>query len=88
MAEIGVELFEGQGYQETTVAQTADAAQASSHTVFRLFPTKAAIRFDHLVLRQVTGGLAKGSDLECCDRRRAASPATTGNHRSETVPGL
>ena len=39
-------LFARQGYDETTVAQIADAAGVSQMTFFRYFPTKESVVFD------------------------------------------
>ncbi len=41
-----MELFVRQGFDETTVAQIADAAGVSQMTFFRYFPTKDAVVFD------------------------------------------
>ena len=42
----GLELFERQGYEATTVAQIAGAAGVSEMTFFRYFPTKAHLLLD------------------------------------------
>ena len=39
----GLKLFKKQGFEETTVAQIAEAAEVSPMTVFRYFPTKEDI---------------------------------------------
>jgi AcrR family transcriptional regulator len=57
IAEAALELFSAQGYQATTVAQIAEAADVSERTVFGYFATKEDILFaDHLALEE---GLAK-----------------------------
>jgi AcrR family transcriptional regulator len=52
IAEAALELFAGRGYAETTIDQIAAAAGVGRRTVFRHFPTKEAILFDHLVVRR------------------------------------
>ena len=57
IAEAALELFSDHGYQATTVANIAEAADVSERTVFGYFPTKEDILFaDHLALEQ---GLAE-----------------------------
>jgi AcrR family transcriptional regulator len=46
-----LELFNSQGFAETTFDQIADAAEISRRTIFDYFPTKEAILFDHLMVR-------------------------------------
>jgi AcrR family transcriptional regulator len=45
LVDVGLELFERQGYDQTTVAQIARAAGVSEMTFFRYFPAK-----EHLLL--------------------------------------
>jgi AcrR family transcriptional regulator len=52
IAEAAFELFQAQGYAETTIDQIAAAARVGRRTVFNHFPTKEAILFDHLVVRR------------------------------------
>jgi AcrR family transcriptional regulator len=52
IAETGLRLFVSQGYVETTIDQIAAAADVGRRTVFRHFPTKEAILFDHFVVRR------------------------------------
>ena len=42
---VGLELFAERGYQQTTVADIAEAAEVSKGTVFAYFPTKEDIVF-------------------------------------------
>jgi AcrR family transcriptional regulator len=51
IAQAALELFVSQGYAETTIDQVAEAAGVGRRTVFRHFPTKAAMLFDHLAVR-------------------------------------
>jgi AcrR family transcriptional regulator len=52
IATAAVELFGRQGYQATTVAEIAAAADVSERTVFTYFPTKEDILFsDHALFR-------------------------------------
>lgn len=46
MQEQALTLFLRQGFDETTVAQIAEAAGVSQMTFFRYFPTKEAVVFD------------------------------------------
>jgi AcrR family transcriptional regulator len=52
IAAAALELFVGQGYEETSIDQIADGAGVSRRTVFRHFATKEAILFDHLAVRR------------------------------------
>jgi AcrR family transcriptional regulator len=51
IAQAALELFVTQGYAETTIEQVAEAAGVGRRTVFRHFPTKGAMLFDHLAVR-------------------------------------
>jgi AcrR family transcriptional regulator len=51
IARAALDLFISQGYTETTVDQIAEAADVGRRTVFDHFPTKEAMLFDHLVVR-------------------------------------
>lgn len=52
IANAALELFVHQGYAETTIDQIAEAAGVGRRTIFRHFPTKEAILFDHLAVRR------------------------------------
>jgi len=52
IAETALELFQRQGYADTTIDQIAAAAGVGRRTVFRHFATKDAILVDHLSLRR------------------------------------
>jgi AcrR family transcriptional regulator len=52
IAETALDMFVSQGYAETTFDQIANAAEVGRRTIFRYFPTKEAILFDHLVVRR------------------------------------
>jgi AcrR family transcriptional regulator len=52
IANAALELFVHRGYAETTIDQIAEAAGVGRRTVFRHFPTKEAILFDHLAVRR------------------------------------
>ena len=53
IATTGLALFANRGYQATTVAEIAEAAEVSERTVFAYFPTKEDILFsDHLALEE------------------------------------
>ena len=52
IAETALELFQRQGYADTTIDQIAAAARVARRTVFRHFPTKEAILVDHLATRR------------------------------------
>jgi AcrR family transcriptional regulator len=43
--EVALELFVERGYEETTIAEIADAAEVSPRTIFAYFPSKADILF-------------------------------------------
>jgi AcrR family transcriptional regulator len=46
LLEAGLDLFERQGYEETTVAEIARAAGVTEMTFFRYFPAKEHLLFD------------------------------------------
>jgi AcrR family transcriptional regulator len=52
IADAALELFVHRGYADTTIDQIAEAAGVGRRTVFRHFPTKEAILFDHLAVRR------------------------------------
>lgn len=52
IAETALELFQRQGYADTTIDQIASAADVGRRTIFRHFPTKEAILVDHLAIRR------------------------------------
>lgn len=52
IAETALDLFQRQGYADTTIDQIAAAAGVGRRTIFRHFPTKEAILVDHLSLRR------------------------------------
>ncbi|MBL7502286.1 TetR family transcriptional regulator [Frankia sp. CNm7] len=52
IATAALELFQTQGYTETTIDQIATAAGVGRRTVFHHFPSKEAILLDHLVVRR------------------------------------
>jgi AcrR family transcriptional regulator len=43
--KVALELFVERGYEETTIAEIADAAEVSPRTIFAYFPSKADILF-------------------------------------------
>ena len=45
IVSVATRLFVGQGYEATTTAQIAEAAEVSSSTFFKYFPTKADVVF-------------------------------------------
>ncbi len=51
IARTALELFISQGYAETTLDQIAEAADVGRRTIFDHFPSKEAMLFDHLVVR-------------------------------------
>jgi AcrR family transcriptional regulator len=48
IARVALELFDRQGFQETTIAQIAEAADVSPRTVSGYFPHKEDIAFSHV----------------------------------------
>src|SRR5271167_1012439 len=61
-----LELFNLQGFDKTTVAEIAEAADVSAMTVFRYFPTKEALviddDFDETLVRRLQQS-GSGQDL-------------------------
>jgi AcrR family transcriptional regulator len=73
IAGAALELFASQGYAETTIDHIAAAADVGRRTVFRHFPTKEAILFDHLVVR-------RGAALQLLRDRPPAEPPLVSLH--------
>jgi AcrR family transcriptional regulator len=71
IAATALELFGQRGYQATTVAEIAAAAEVSERTVFTYFPTKEDILFSDLAVLQQ--GLAEALE----ERTSAASALDT-----------
>lgn len=46
--DVALELFVKQGYEQTTIAEIADAAEVSRRTIFTYFPSKEDILFSDL----------------------------------------
>jgi AcrR family transcriptional regulator len=74
-------LFETQGYEQTTVEQIAEAAEASTTTFYRYFPTKEDVvlddDFDALIAVTVASRPA-GEPLASTIRAAAADVAAVG----------
>jgi AcrR family transcriptional regulator len=51
IADAALSLFLTRGYTEMTFEHIAEAADVGRRTIFRHFPTKEAMLFDHLVVR-------------------------------------
>ncbi len=69
IARTALELFISQGYTETTLDQIAEAADVGRRTIFDHFPSKEAILFDHLLVRQEVA-------IKHLQDRPASEPAT------------
>jgi AcrR family transcriptional regulator len=52
IAEAALELFVSKGYAETTIDDIAAAARVGRRTIFRYFPTKDSMLFDHFTVRR------------------------------------
>jgi AcrR family transcriptional regulator len=66
---VATRLFVEQGYDATTTAQIADAAEVSSSTFFKYFPTKADVVFSLL------DALVESADGRLRERREGESAA-------------
>jgi AcrR family transcriptional regulator len=69
---VATQLFVEQGYEATTTAQIAEAAEVSSSTFFKYFPTKADVVFSLF-----------DAVIESADRRVLGRPA--GEHATDAV---
>jgi len=71
---VALELFAERGYQQTTVAEIAEAAEVSKGTVFAYFPSKEDIVFADTapvcedLLRQLRDRAPDRSAPRCCAR--------------------
>src|SRR6266496_294907 len=45
ISKVALELFAKRGYEQTTIAEIADAAEVSPRTIFAYFPSKEDILF-------------------------------------------
>jgi AcrR family transcriptional regulator len=52
ITDAALDLFVNRGYAETTIDDIAEAAGVGRRTVFRHFPNKEAMLFDHLAVRR------------------------------------
>lgn len=61
IAAVAWELFDRQGYDETTLTQIAEAASVSARTLFHYFPTKEALAYPTLddELDRLAGAFAR-----------------------------
>lgn len=59
LVETGLELFERQGYDETTVAQIARTAGVTEMTFFRYFPAKESLLLDDPYDPLLVAGIAR-----------------------------
>jgi AcrR family transcriptional regulator len=73
IANAALELFVHRGYAETTIDQIAEAAAVGRRTVFRHFPTKEAILFDHLAVR-------RDFAIQCLQARPLSEPPLASLH--------
>jgi AcrR family transcriptional regulator len=48
IVRVALELFDEQGYEQTTIAEIAEAAEVSPRTIFAYFPSKEDILFSNL----------------------------------------
>ncbi|MGW0436494.1 TetR/AcrR family transcriptional regulator [Micromonospora sp. NPDC003197] len=92
LIDAAVELFERKGYEETTVAEIAAAADLSTRTFFLHFPTKedvllvnAQTRFD-LALRIISAPLAGETGTELL--ARAMQEMITNSWNTDLPSGL
>jgi len=66
-------LFREQGYDETTIDEIAEAAEVSTTTVFRYFPTKPdLVIYDDLDERVISAGRAQPAELNVVQAMRNA----------------
>jgi AcrR family transcriptional regulator len=85
-------LFETQGYEQTTVEQIAEAAETSTTTFYRYFPTKEDVvlddDFDAIIAATVAARPA-GEPLTATIRAAAAAVVTAGEaDREQSITRL
>lgn len=60
VVDAALDLFEGEGYEETTMEQIAEAAEISPSTLYRYFPSKELIALDPVA--RTVGSLGRALD--------------------------
>ena len=78
----GLDLFERQGYEQTTVAEIARAAGVTEMTFFRYFPAKEHLLLDDPYDPVLTAAIA-GSRVSC---RRSCAPPAASARRGARCP--
>jgi len=77
--QIAVHLFREKGYAETSIEEIADAAEVSTTTVFRYFPTKAdLVIYDDMDARLIEAVRAQPAELNVVQVMRNAVRSVFG----------
>jgi AcrR family transcriptional regulator len=90
--EVALELFVARGYEETTIAEIADAAEVSPRTIFAYFPSKEDILFCdtpdiHERLAQVLRDRPEGATALDALRDFIAGSLSTASNEEHNVAG-